>query len=71
MFRFSTAFGHGVSHIADFTEGQDTLQLDDAVFTELKLGVLGKKAFGFGTHATNHKQHIIFDKETGVAPLRR
>ena len=66
MFLFNTAFGHGVSHIADFTAGQDTLQLDDAVFTELKLGVLGKKAFGFGTHATSHKQHIIFDKDTGV-----
>ena len=50
----------------DFTEGQDILELDDAVFSALKLGVLGKKAFGFGTHATSHKQHIIFDKETGV-----
>ena len=28
--------------------------------------MLGKKVFGFGTHATTHKEHIIFDKETGV-----
>ena len=65
-FLFASAFGRGVSHVTDFTRGQDTLELDDTVFTELKLGVLGKKAFGFGTHATTHKEHIIFDKETGA-----
>jgi Ca2+-binding RTX toxin-like protein len=65
-FKFDTAFGHGVAHVADFTRGQDILELDDAVFTELKLGALGKKAFGFGTHATSHKEHIIFDKDTGA-----
>ena len=65
-FLFDTAFGHGVSHLADFTRGQDILELDNAIFTDLKLGVLGKKAFGFGTHATSHKEHIIFDKETGA-----
>ena len=27
---------------------------------------MSKKAFGFGTHAINHKEHIIFDTETGV-----
>ena len=65
-FLFGTAFGHGVSHVTDFTQGQDILELDHAIFGALKVGVVGKKVFGFGTHATTHKEHIIFDKETGV-----
>ena len=28
--------------------------------------MLGKKVFGFGTHATSHKQHVIFNKDTGA-----
>ena len=65
IFLFKAGFGHGVSHIADFS-GEDVLELDNSVFTALKDGALGKKAFGFGTHATTNKQHIIFDKETGI-----
>ena len=65
-FVFKAGFGRGVAHVSDFTRGQDILQLDDAIFTELKLGGLKKKAFGYGTEATKKKQHIIFDKETGV-----
>ncbi len=63
---FKTGFGHGVAHVADFTHGQDVLELDDAVFSKLKSGELSKKAFGFGTHATKAKEHIIFDKDTGT-----
>jgi Ca2+-binding RTX toxin-like protein len=65
-FLFDTPFGHGVPHVADFTGGQDILELDDAIFTALKLGVLAKKELAFGAHATNHRQHIIFDQDTGA-----
>ena len=40
VFLFNTTFGHGVSHVTDFTQGQDILELDHAIFGALKVGAL-------------------------------
>lgn len=50
-FLFSTQLGAGnIDHITDFSPVDDTIRLDDAIFTALKPGALPKgafKAFGF------------------------
>ena len=44
----------------------DVIQLDDAVFTGLGLGVLAAGAFNTGTAATEADDRIIYDATTGV-----
>ncbi|MGO4574019.1 M10 family metallopeptidase C-terminal domain-containing protein [Microvirga sp. 2TAF3] len=58
--------------IADFNVRDDTIWLDDKVFTkigkgtELKPGKLNKKFFTFGEEARDRDDHVIYDKMKGV-----
>ncbi len=64
-FAFTTALGaNNVDIIADF-DADDTIALDDAVFTGLSLGTLSADAFTTGTAATTAEQRIIYDTGTG------
>ncbi|MFD1331916.1 M10 family metallopeptidase C-terminal domain-containing protein [Methylopila musalis] len=67
IFVFSTALGaSNVDRITDFTASDDTIQLDDAVFTGLSLGALAASAFTRGTAAADALDRIIFDAQSGA-----
>jgi phospholipase/lecithinase/hemolysin len=65
-FLFSSALGPGnVDHIWDYNVRDDSIWLDDAVFTGLSLGQLANGAFAKGAAATQADDRIIYDSATG------
>lgn len=52
--------------IVDFSTRDDTIWLDNAAFTKLKLGGLSADAFYVGAKAHDASDRIIYDKRTGV-----
>ena len=67
IFRFDTALGGGnVDTIADFNPADDTIQLENAVFTTLPLGFLNAIAFWTGTAAHDTDDRIIYNQSTGA-----
>ncbi|NNC00841.1 hypothetical protein HI113_44070, partial [Corallococcus exiguus] len=54
-----------VDRITDFSVKDDTIRLDDAVFTKLKRGVLPASKFTIGKQAKDSSDRIIYDKRTG------
>jgi VCBS repeat-containing protein len=55
-----------VDTITDFSVRDDTIQLDNKVFTKLeKTGTLSKSNFVVGTKAVDANDHIIYDKKKG------
>jgi Ca2+-binding RTX toxin-like protein len=56
---------NNVDSIADFRSGDDTLQLDDAVFVGLAAGALDAGAFALSTSAGEADDRIIYDMSTG------
>ncbi|MEA3043358.1 MAG: hypothetical protein QOH47_1196 [Sphingomonadales bacterium] len=65
-FAFTTALGSdNIDHIGDFLAVDDTIALDDAVFTGLPLGALNANAFVLGTAAGDADDRIIYDQATG------
>jgi serralysin len=66
-FTFSTALGPGnIDTIVDFVLADDTISLDDAVFTGLALGTLASGAFNTGSAATQADDRIIYNSATGA-----
>ncbi|QZD92887.1 M10 family metallopeptidase C-terminal domain-containing protein [Qipengyuania xiapuensis] len=66
VFVFDTALGAGqVDQIYDFGNGDDTIWLDNSIFTSLSLGALDPSAFHLGTSAQDADDRIIFDSATG------
>ncbi len=67
-FVFDTAFSSvNVDTIQDFVTADDTIQLDNTIFTALTVeGVLAASAFTTGTAATDANHRIIFDSVTGA-----
>ncbi|MBA3677763.1 MAG: calcium-binding protein [Sphingosinicella sp.] len=66
-FAFNTAFGVGnIDTITDFVFADDTILLDDAVFTGLALGDLPAGAFAIGSTATEADDRIIYNSATGA-----
>ena len=67
IFAFTTALGVGnIDTIADFAAVDDTIALDDAVFTALGLGALNANAFVIGTTAQDADDRIIYNSATGA-----
>ena len=65
-FIFSTALLRtNVDRVGDFNHAQDTIRLDNAVFTGLSGGALPSSAFVLGTRATDPDDRIIYDRATG------
>ena len=54
-----------VDAIVDFTAADDTIFLDDAVFTALAAGALAAGAFRLGTSALDADDRILYDSATG------
>jgi len=65
-FAFTTALGAtNVDRIADFNVVDDTIALDDAVFTGLATGALAAGAFVNGTAAADADDRIVYNSATG------
>ena len=67
-FLFSTALGRTeVDRITDFSVADDTIQLDNAVFTALsRVGSLFASAFTIGTAAGDASDRIIYNSAAGT-----
>lgn len=72
-FVFSTAPSSGnVDRIVDFVAGEDTIALDNAVFTALGAnGALSGAQFRIGTTAADASDHVLYDSATGVLSYDR
>ena len=57
---------HNVDTITDFSVGEDTIRLDNAIFKKLKAeGSLKAKFFEVGKKAHDRKDFVVYNKETG------
>jgi serralysin len=66
IFAFTTTLGAGnVDQIIDFNVADDTIALDDAVFTGLATGALATGAFVNGSAAGDADDRIIYNSATG------
>ncbi|WP_269780285.1 M10 family metallopeptidase C-terminal domain-containing protein [Methylobacterium sp. Leaf118] len=66
-FVFNTALGaSNRDTITDFSAVDDTIHLDDAVFTALAGGPFQASDFGTGTVAKTAQQHIVYDTASGA-----
>jgi serralysin len=66
-FAFTTALGAGnVDRLVDFSGADDTIRLDDAIFTAIgSPGALDANAFVTGTAAADASDRIIYNSGTG------
>jgi Ca2+-binding RTX toxin-like protein len=66
IFAFTTALGAtNVDQIIDFSVADDTIALDDAVFTGLATGVLAAGAFVNGSAAADADDRVLYNSVTG------
>jgi Ca2+-binding RTX toxin-like protein len=65
-FRFSTALSPSNVDNADFNVAQDTIQLENAIFTGLAAGTLAAGALRIGSAATEADDRIIYNSATGA-----
>jgi beta-glucanase (GH16 family) len=65
-FMFNEALNSGVDHITDFLPVDDTIRLDNAVFTALTTRKFSSGAFYSGPAAHDATDRIIYDPETGA-----
>lgn len=67
IFAFTTALGAtNVDTITDFVVVDDTIQLENAVFTGLAAGALDANAFFIGAAANDASDRIIYNSATGA-----
>jgi Ca2+-binding RTX toxin-like protein len=66
IFAFTTTLGAGnVDQIIDFSVADDTIALDDAVFTGLATGALAAGAFVNGSAAADADDRVLYNSATG------
>ena len=67
-FVFDTALNaaSNIDKITDFSVGDDTVRLENSVFTALATGTLAAGAFYVGTAAHDASDRIIYNKTTGA-----
>ena len=64
---FNTPLGaNNVDRITDFSVEDDTIELDNNVFGNLKEGFLEQDAFYAGSAAHDNSDRIIYDPTTGA-----
>jgi len=66
IFIFDAPFLGAVDVITDFSPIDDTIHLDDAIFSSLLAGKLSAAAFHIGTAAHDATDRIIYDSQTGA-----
>ena len=64
-FLFSASFTGAVDKITDYSSVDDTIYLENAIFTSLDSGSLDASAFHAGTAAHDSTDRIIYDVHTG------
>ena len=64
-FLFSASFTGAVDKITDYSSVDDTIYLENAIFTSLDSGSLDASAFHAGTAAHDSTDRIIYDAHTG------
>ncbi|GLK67891.1 calcium-binding protein [Hansschlegelia plantiphila] len=66
-FVFDTKLGaSNVDHITDFKAADDTIRLENGVFTGLSTGALAADAFHIGTTAADAQDRVIYNATTGA-----
>ncbi|QHD69761.1 rhizobiocin [Sphingobium yanoikuyae] len=66
-FLFTTPIGpSSIDTITDFSPVDDTIRLENDIFTGLPLGLLRANAFTIGTAATDTLDRIIYNADTGA-----
>lgn len=65
-FVFTTALASNVDRIGDFNVLDDTILLENAIFTGLAAGVLAADAFRIGGAAADATDRIIYNSNTGA-----
>jgi serralysin len=56
-----------IDTIVGFSHKDDTIDLDNTIFTRLRHdGVLKDKFFHIGKHAADHNDFIVYNKKTGA-----
>lgn len=65
-FVFDTAFAGAIDRITDFSPVDDTIRLENDIFTGLSTGRLNSSAFQIGTAAQDATDRIIYDAATGA-----
>jgi Ca2+-binding RTX toxin-like protein len=66
-FLFTTALGAGnIDTVEDFIVMDDTIRLDDAIFTALSGGYLSAAAFHIGAAAADASDRIVYNSATGA-----
>jgi len=65
-FVFTTALSSNIDVLSDFNDANDTVLLDDAIFTEIGVGVLAANQFFVGTAAHQLSDRIIYDQANGI-----
>ena len=66
-FAFTTALGAGnIDTIGDFSVADDTIRLENAVFTGLAAGALAAGAFNTGAAASQADDRIVYNSATGA-----
>ncbi|MBZ9647468.1 M10 family metallopeptidase C-terminal domain-containing protein [Sphingobium sp. 3R8] len=67
IFLFNSTLGGGnVDTMASYVVADDTIQLDDAIFTGLALGTLSAAQFQIGSAANDAADRIIYNSATGA-----
>jgi Ca2+-binding RTX toxin-like protein len=67
QFLFSTTLGAGnIDIISDFSVPNDTIRLENAIFTGLPVGYLAAAAFVIGSAAADASDRIIYNNATGA-----
>ncbi len=67
VFRFTTAPAANIDNITDFVVADDTIKLENAIFTKLSAtGVINNDNFKIGTVATDANDYLVYDQATGA-----
>ncbi|MEQ1767133.1 MAG: calcium-binding protein, partial [Methylotenera sp.] len=69
VFNFSTHLSStfNIDTITDFTAGEDVIQLDRSIFSEIRInGVLSESLFYIGSAATQADDRIVYDQTIGA-----
>ncbi|MFC5772266.1 CAP domain-containing protein [Thauera sinica] len=66
IFVFDAIFAGAVDRITDFSPIDDTIRLENAIFTGLRTGRLDAAAFHIGTQAHDATDRVIYDKASGA-----
>lgn len=66
VFNTKPSGGRNLDVIADFNPKDDTIRLDDAIYTKLSRGFLHSWSFITGSKAMDANDRIIYEKKTGA-----